>query len=131
MTNIISVSNRLPVVISDGEIKKPSGGLVSALDGVAGGEYVLKRVGWTGSSVADPGRREEIDRLLREQFDSIPVFLSTDEAAGYYEGFSNSSLGLCCITCPPAAVRAAMVGLVSRWTGALPRRSRRSPGRGI
>src|SRR5690349_15710758 len=87
---IINVSNRLPVTIEGNEIKKSSGGLVTALEGVASGE--LKWIGWPGNSVQDPDRRRALtDRFTRE-LGFTPVFLRDSEVAGFYTGFSNSSV---------------------------------------
>jgi trehalose 6-phosphate synthase len=90
MHDFVVVANRLPVdrvEAPDGEVSwRPSpGGLVAALEPVmqqADGAWV----GWSGS----PGEAPE-------QFDAdgmhlIPVGLSEDEVADYYEGFSNGSL---------------------------------------
>ncbi len=90
-TTIINVSNRLPVTVGD-EITKSSGGLVAALAGLSPDEYDLKWIGWPGASIAEAKRREEVERLLVEEHGCIPVFLSEEEVAGHYEGFSNSSV---------------------------------------
>jgi trehalose 6-phosphate synthase/phosphatase len=88
---VINVSNRLPVTLS-GEIQKSSGGLVAALEGLAGDQYGLKWIGWPGAEIADPCRQRDTEQLLGEQFGCAPVFLSAEEIQGSYEGFSNSSL---------------------------------------
>src|SRR5687768_2877355 len=89
---IINVSNRLPVTIEGDEFKKSSGGLVTALEGVSGGRYELKWIGWTGDSVADPARQRELEERFTRELGYVPIFMSPDEAAGFYEGFSNSSI---------------------------------------
>jgi len=48
MSTILNISNRLPVVIDNGKMEKSSGGLVSALEGLTGGEHDFKWIGWTG-----------------------------------------------------------------------------------
>src|SRR5688500_16429861 len=92
LSTIINVSNRLPVTIDGDTIKKSSGGLVTALEGVSGGRYELKWIGWTGDSVEDPARQRELaDRFTRE-LGLIPVFINAEESAGFYDGFSNSTI---------------------------------------
>ncbi len=89
MKRIINVSNRLPVKIGE-TITKSSGGLVSALDGVTD-EFELVWIGWPGAQVA-PDRQDHYRQLLADRFGYVPVFLSDEEASGYYGGLSNSSL---------------------------------------
>src|SRR3954470_22490433 len=55
-TPLINVSNRLPVTISDSGIKKSSGGLVAALEGLDKAEYTLNWIGWPGGEVAEDRR---------------------------------------------------------------------------
>ncbi|MBA2622059.1 MAG: bifunctional alpha,alpha-trehalose-phosphate synthase (UDP-forming)/trehalose-phosphatase [Chthoniobacterales bacterium] len=90
-TTLINVSNRLPVTVG-AEITKSSGGLVAALEGLSPQEYDLKWIGWPGGAIADPAHQVEIDQALREEHGCIPIFLSDEEVAGHYEGFSNSSV---------------------------------------
>ncbi|HEY2585066.1 MAG TPA: bifunctional alpha,alpha-trehalose-phosphate synthase (UDP-forming)/trehalose-phosphatase [Tepidisphaeraceae bacterium] len=93
MGRILNVSNRLPVTIDGDQIKKSSGGLVSALEGVTdyGGDG-LQWIGWPGGAVDDPQRQEFLRKTLDEQFGYVPVFLSAEQIEGFYHGFSNSSL---------------------------------------
>ncbi len=90
-TNIINISNRLPVTVAE-KITKSSGGLVAALDGLSASEYALKWIGWPGAAIEDPARQTEVEKLLVQDHGCIPVFLSEAEVAGHYEGFSNSSV---------------------------------------
>jgi trehalose 6-phosphate synthase/phosphatase len=90
MESFIIVSNRLPVTIGK-TIEKSSGGLVYAMEGL-GDNYDLKWVGWAGGVVDDPAERRKIEEELAERFNYIPIFLSKQDADGYYTGFSNSSL---------------------------------------
>ncbi len=90
-TTLINVSNRLPVTVGD-TITKSSGGLVAALEGLSADEYDLKWIGWPGGSVPDAARQHEIEKILKDEHGCIPVFLSEEEVAGHYEGFSNSSI---------------------------------------
>lgn len=92
MATLINVSNRLPVTIDGDEVKKSSGGLVSALEGIAGDRQSSKWIGWPGSVVEDPQRRAELERKLVDEWGDFPVFLSEPEIEGFYHGFSNSSL---------------------------------------
>ena len=91
-TRLLIVANRLPLTLTpDGGVKRSSGGLVAALDGVSADEYAVRWVGWPGGDVpAD--RQADVANLLDEQAAATPVFLSADEIAGYYHGFSNASL---------------------------------------
>jgi trehalose 6-phosphate synthase/phosphatase len=89
---LINVSNRLPVAIKNGEMTKSSGGLVAALEGLPKGQYEQKWIGWPGAEIPDKNEQKQIGRKLASQYGCIPVFLGKDEAAGFYEGFSNSSI---------------------------------------
>jgi trehalose 6-phosphate synthase/phosphatase len=90
MESFIIVSNRLPVTIGK-TIEKSSGGLVYAMEGL-GDNYDLKWAGWAGGFVDDSAKRRKIEEELAERFNYIPIFLSKQDADGYYTGFSNSSL---------------------------------------
>ncbi len=89
-TNLIIVSNRLPVTVGE-TITKSSGGLVAALEGLSTEQFELKWIGWPGGAIAEE-RKSQVERLLIDEQGCIPIFLSEEEAAGHYEGFSNSSL---------------------------------------
>jgi trehalose 6-phosphate synthase/phosphatase len=89
-TNLIIVSNRLPVTVGE-TISKSSGGLVAALEGLSTEQFDVKWIGWPGSVIPEE-RKPEVERLLIEEHGCIPIFLSDEEAAGYYRGFANSSL---------------------------------------
>jgi trehalose 6-phosphate synthase/phosphatase len=91
-STLINVSNRLPVAIKDGEMTKSSGGLVAALEGLSKDDYDQKWIGWPGSEIADKKEQKHIARQLVEEYGCFPVFLGKEEAAGFYEGFSNSSI---------------------------------------
>ena len=88
---ILNVANRLPVTIGPEGITKSSGGLVAALEGVSAERYELKWIGWPGAEIPDD-RRAEVQRQLADEYNATPVFLSSDEAHGFYEGLSNSSI---------------------------------------
>ncbi len=89
-TNLINVSNRLPVTVGE-KITKSSGGLVAAIEGLSAKEYNLKWIGWPGG-VTDAGSQQDLERVLVQEHGCIPVFLNEEEAVGHYEGFSNSSV---------------------------------------
>jgi trehalose 6-phosphate synthase/phosphatase len=87
---ILNVSNRLPITIGE-TIKKSSGGLVAALEGVSQDEYALKWIGWPGGEI--PAEKQpEIERTLKQEYGAVPVFITREEAEGFYEGVSNSSI---------------------------------------
>ena len=88
---LVNVSNRLPVTVGE-KVTKSSGGLVTALEGLAGDRFDLKWIGWPGGHIEDPTRRAEVERLLEKDFNAAPVFLSAEEVQSFYEGFANSSL---------------------------------------
>lgn len=88
---LINISNRLPATVGE-KITKSSGGLVAALGGLSAEEYDLKWIGWPGATVEDPARRLEVEEVLVREHGCIPVFISEEETAGHYEGFSNSSI---------------------------------------
>jgi trehalose 6-phosphate synthase/phosphatase len=90
-TTLINVSNRLPVTVGE-TIAKSSGGLVAALEGLSPSEYDLKWIGWPGGAIDEPAEQRAAERLLVEKHGCIPIFLSDEEVAGHYEGFSNSSV---------------------------------------
>lgn len=87
---VISVSNRLPVTLGK-TIKKSSGGLVSAMEGMEQ-QLDMCWIGWPGSVISDAKRRHRVQEQLRESYGFEPVFLSKSEVDNYYYGFSNSSL---------------------------------------
>ena len=97
-SKLVVISNRLPVALSEEEgewqITPGSGGLVTALNPVLkdrGGYWI----GW-------PGTREQIPRKTLQDllipisqeagYRLVPLQLSEEEVAGYYEGFSNALL---------------------------------------
>ena len=91
-SRLINVSNRLPVAIKNGEMTKSSGGLVAALEGLPEDDYEQKWIGWPGAEISDKKEQKHIARKLADEYACVPVFLGKEEAAGFYEGFSNSSI---------------------------------------
>ena len=63
--NLLILSNRLPVTVSETITKSP-GGLVAALEGLSSEQFDLKWIGWPGSVIPDE-RKEEVERLLVEE----------------------------------------------------------------
>lgn len=93
--HLIIVSNRLPVTISKDEsgeyhFKMSSGGLVSALSGVAK-SLEFTWIGWPGFYIP-PKDRPILDKRLMEEHRCQAVYLSDDVADAHYNGFSNSIL---------------------------------------
>ena len=94
---LIVVSNRLPVVLRQGEdgweLKPGSGGLVTALAPALshrGGLWL----GWPGVAVEPGGAWEELlSSGFRERgYELVPVLLTDKEVEGFYYGFANSIL---------------------------------------
>jgi trehalose 6-phosphate synthase len=93
-SDFVVVANRLPVDLErlpDGttSFKRSPGGLVTAL------EPLLRRrrgawVGWAG--VVDDDVDVTDEPIVQEDLRLIPVRLSADDVAEYYEGFSNATL---------------------------------------
>ncbi len=91
MGKLIIVSNRLPVTIDrkdGGLIYFPSaGGLATGLNSL---DESLERkwVGWPGKAINDEWERAAVRKDLAED-GLVPVFLTPDDIALYYGGFSN------------------------------------------
>jgi len=100
---VIIVSNRLPVTLKrhadkeapdDYEVKRSSGGLVSAFNQVVEKYEQLLWIGWPGTDVAvtDRERVEEKLQLESGSFSLVPVWLTDTEVEEFYNGYSNASL---------------------------------------
>ncbi len=97
-SKLVVISNRLPVVLSKEEeawhVSPGSGGLVTALNPVLkdrGGYWI----GWTGTgeAISRSALQELLAPISRETgYRLVPLLLSEEEVAGYYEGFSNALL---------------------------------------
>lgn len=90
------VSNRLPITIrsgADGDvlIERSSGGLATALANTHA-EHDSLWIGWPGDSFEDTATQKEIESILRNEHNCVPVFLSAEDLKRYYEGFSNNAL---------------------------------------
>ena len=88
--DLVVVANRLPVdrvVGDDGEVswRRSPGGLVSALEPVMRANHGAW-IGWPGDTGAD------VDPFEDDGLTLVPVRLSEQEYAEFYEGFSNATL---------------------------------------
>jgi trehalose 6-phosphate synthase/phosphatase len=95
VARLLVVSNRLPVTVRAGEdgpvVERSAGGLATGLAGPherLGGLWI----GWPGpvESLSDRDRARVDARLAEERL--VPVPLSPEEIARYYEGYSNEVL---------------------------------------
>lgn len=94
---IIFVSNRLPVTI-----EKKGGGFTyrRSVGGLATGlgsfyqSYDSMWVGWAGINrdAISGAERETIEKTLKEQYGSIPIFLSKTDVKLFYYGFCNKTI---------------------------------------
>ncbi|MDT8390488.1 MAG: bifunctional alpha,alpha-trehalose-phosphate synthase (UDP-forming)/trehalose-phosphatase [Lentisphaeria bacterium] len=97
MSKIMFVSNRLPVTITrtdDGLDFQPSiGGLATGLASVHEERESLW-VGWAGlcESELSDSERTVLEQRLKDDFHSLPVYLSEEEMDKYYYGFSNRTI---------------------------------------
>lgn len=93
---LIMVSNRLPISFTRDEVTgewtftMSSGGLVTALNGIRD-EVPFIWIGWLGEEVAQEDQDQVREKLAKE-FNCLPVFLSKELAARYYDDFSNDIL---------------------------------------
>lgn len=95
-SDMVVVANRLPVdrtVNSNGEVSWTTspGGLVAALRPVLEGPQGCW-VGWPGTTADSPDEEIDAADMPEGPITLLPVNLSTEEFATYYEGFSNDSL---------------------------------------
>jgi len=90
---VIIVSNRLPVKVvvkSDGfHLQQSEGGLATGLSSVYKRNDNLW-IGWPGAFL-DANQRAQVNPLLEAE-KLLPVYLTEEEIAAYYEGFSNETL---------------------------------------
>lgn len=95
MPKTIIVSNRLPVKLTennDGEyhLSPSEGGLATGLGSIyKQGDNIW--IGWPGQEITNDDKKEKIIAELKKQ-SLIPVFLTQEEIAKFYEGFSNDVL---------------------------------------
>src|SRR5690606_12134218 len=101
MARLIVVSNRLSfsLVQQDGATSflPSAGGLATALSSylerkrAEDPDFECLWVGWPGAEV-DEGEREEVRKRALAEYQSVPVFLGSDDVQQFYDGFSNSTL---------------------------------------
>ncbi|KAL3670154.1 hypothetical protein V7S43_004469 [Phytophthora oleae] len=93
---LIMVSNRLPISFQRNEatgewsFSMSSGGLVTALNGIRD-QVPFIWIGWLGEEIPHDEQSTVREKLARE-FNCVPVFLSKEIAARYYNDFSNDIL---------------------------------------
>lgn len=94
---VLIVANRLPVTVErrpEGHrFIRSGGGVASGLSAVRAADESVW-IGWAEgvTSRVDAAEREAVRTELREQYDCEPVFLTADDVAGFYHGFSNRTL---------------------------------------
>lgn len=105
MSRLIVVSNRLPFSLARSSaksaragfaFKSSSGGLVTALGAYLERERAERDlecvwVGWPGADVPE-ARRDAVREIALREHGSWPVFMSREEADGFYNGFCNKAL---------------------------------------
>src|SRR5690606_29377185 len=94
MGKTIIVSNRLPVSLrlkqGNFEFKPSAGGLATGLGSIyKEGDNIW--IGWPGNDVENPDQRAEIIGELKK-LKMAPVFLTKEDIAECYEGFSNETI---------------------------------------
>ncbi len=91
---LLIIANRLPVSVSinDGQVtfSKSTGGLATGFDSLDT-DIEKHWVGWPGTDTDDPEMQQRITEILEEE-DIHPLFLTEEDIALYYEGFSNNTL---------------------------------------
>ncbi|MCI1935909.1 MAG: bifunctional alpha,alpha-trehalose-phosphate synthase (UDP-forming)/trehalose-phosphatase [Bifidobacteriaceae bacterium] len=98
MGRLIIVSNRLPaslVTEDDGSytLRQSVGGLATAIGPYHKAHHDSLWVGWSGIEPEDRSE-EELEKIrdVYKQNRCVPIFLSHEDVAGYYEGFANDTL---------------------------------------
>ncbi|QBQ41732.1 bifunctional alpha,alpha-trehalose-phosphate synthase (UDP-forming)/trehalose-phosphatase [Sphingobacterium psychroaquaticum] len=91
---ILIISNRLPIKIERQDeklvISASEGGLATGLGSIYNKDNNLW-IGWPGIVPKDQAEKDFITETL-SSLNLIPIFLTEEEIAGYYEGFSNEVL---------------------------------------
>ncbi len=92
---LVIVSNRLPVSVAKqkGKLKiTPSvGGLATGLSSFHRDSNGLW-VGWPGMNPGSSGEKQAMEETLQNDFNCLPVYLSSSDLKKYYYGFSNKTL---------------------------------------
>ncbi len=95
---LVIISNRLPLTVVKEEnsysFVPSAGGLTTGLNSL---ETDMEKhwIGWPGIYLDNPDEQAEIDQQL-SAFNYHPVFLTHEQIANYYEGYSNSVLWPLC-----------------------------------
>ena len=89
---LLLVSNRLPITIKRSEdgsyaFSMSSGGLVSGLSGLSK-TTTFVWYGWPGLEVPEAEAGPMIQKL-KDEYGSVPVFISDDLSEAHYNGFSS------------------------------------------
>jgi trehalose 6-phosphate synthase/phosphatase len=92
---VIIVSNRLPASVSrkDGALK-----ITQSVGGLATGLSSFHRkndglwVGWPGMNPGSQEKKKEIEEVLINDYNCLPIYLTASELKKYYYGFSNRTL---------------------------------------
>lgn len=89
---LLIVSNRLPIVVENVAGQKraepASGGLVTALTSLVKQSHATW-IGWPGPSVGEQEASALAQLALQKNWRLVPVFLTSEEEAKFYYGFSN------------------------------------------
>ncbi|OLL22493.1 Alpha,alpha-trehalose-phosphate synthase [UDP-forming] 1 [Neolecta irregularis DAH-3] len=90
---LLVVSNRLPITIKRDpkgsySFSMSSGGLVAALSGM---KREFSWIGWPGLEIPE-AERQGVVKQLKDEYNTVPVFLDDELADRHYNGFSNSIL---------------------------------------
>lgn len=98
MGRLIIVSNRLPASLVEEEdgtqhLRQSVGGLATAIGPYHKSHHDSLWVGWSGVNPEDYDA-EQLDAIKKLYADDrcVPIFLSSEEVHGYYEGFANDTL---------------------------------------
>ncbi len=97
MSRLLIVANRLPVTVErrrgEHRFHRSVGGVATGLDSYRRSSETLW-IGWAEMPVSrlDAEERARLTEELREQQGCEPVFLTDDDVAGFYHGFSNRTL---------------------------------------
>ncbi|KAL1956195.1 hypothetical protein VTO42DRAFT_7542 [Malbranchea cinnamomea] len=94
-SRLLLVSNRLPITIKRSDDGKyhasmSSGGLVSGLSGLSK-TTTFQWYGWPGIEVPED-EAERVAKVLKDDYNAVPIFIDDELADRHYNGFSNSIL---------------------------------------
>jgi trehalose 6-phosphate synthase len=89
---LLLISNRIPVSVNrsnDGkyDFSASSGGLVTGLSGLKKSTS-FQWYGWPGIEVPQ-NEEQEVTTRLRDEYNSVPIYMDKDLSDRYYNGFSS------------------------------------------